>query len=268
MAEIKVGDRVWYVAHAGHWNDSAGKEAVFEFVHHKDGPPLPRGQQHLQVKAGEALPAGERAWGTGTDAHDKLPLGRVEEVEQRPSGMPVLHLSKGHTIRATRPLRPWEAKVIRVNADGTVDLDVLHPCGHEVHRKPDREGCWEKECERLETVALAIAGFCGQAKPGSHKLFPEPLFPAEQQRVASIQAAVRTARALPVEGRFDTLLKALDDGKLLEGIDALDRDVGAALAQSLGNLRQKHPLQIPGIAHDPTGQGLHTFHLPGEAQGA
>jgi hypothetical protein len=59
----------------------------------------------------------------------------------------VLHTGSGHPITHGLPIDAWDAWVIGVNADGTVDLEIAHPFGQSVrgqrralqmHAKPDR----------------------------------------------------------------------------------------------------------------------------------
>lgn len=139
MPEIKVGDKVWYVPCVQtHWLDrDARGDPVFHFVHAGDGPPVVRFQK--RAAEGDPVPRGHFAVCHPESEHaakaDQLPLGRVE----RRDADGTLHTSKGHKLKPSRHVRAWEATVVRVNADGSCDLDIQHPNGYETHHKPDRE---------------------------------------------------------------------------------------------------------------------------------
>jgi hypothetical protein len=139
---LQPGDKVLYVPCVEtHWHDRDHRgDLVFEFVHHEDGPPAHATRAHQRSKKGEAIRAGAFAIIHPDSPHAELahglPLGRIETRDK--DG--VLTTSKGHKIRPHRHTKAWDAVVVRVNADGTVDLDIIHPNGYEIHHKPDREG--------------------------------------------------------------------------------------------------------------------------------
>ena len=118
MAEVKVGDQVWYVAHVCHALDFDRNGArVFHFVHAKDSVDKSRkAGDHAEVdNAGVLGKFGQR------DADGHIQAG------------------DSHFIKPHRPRAYWPATVRAVNADGTCDLDVQHPNSFQIMHYPDRD---------------------------------------------------------------------------------------------------------------------------------
>jgi hypothetical protein len=131
MSELKVGDNVLYSpCQATYWHDTdAAGDHVFEFVH-ASGPK-------------EGQPAAK--FGIGPGAAD-MPMGAAEMVDH----LGVIHTSKGHRLKLSRPRRFWAAEVVE---DVTLTA-VDHP-----------EGILHKRVTRLALQVCHPNGFLTYTLP-------------------------------------------------------------------------------------------------------
>jgi hypothetical protein len=119
MSTIKAGDGVLYVPGHEYHLDRDGRGNLLFHFHHDEGHPA------LGIHRGDV--ADVRA--AQTQAGAKQPLVRV-------GGR--LLTAAGHPVVPGNPLRPWKARVVQVNADGSADLAVEHPHGCAVLGLPAR----------------------------------------------------------------------------------------------------------------------------------
>jgi len=126
MAELKVGDKVLYspdLIHAAgsfraYYADGEHKH-LFHYVHVAEPDGAPGAPKSAQV---------------GRPAN----LGEVGQFKSFDAKTGILRTHGGHVIKVAGPVMHWPAEVVRVNADGTCDLEIKHPNGFAVFRCPDR----------------------------------------------------------------------------------------------------------------------------------
>jgi hypothetical protein len=108
MADVKVGDRVWFVPGMEHafTRDAAGKHQ-FAFRHAEDAPAR-----------------------LGYHGHRKGDLVNLDTAGKLQSVGKALRTGQGHTIEPHAPICFWPAWVVEVLPDGSVCLDVIHPHGY------------------------------------------------------------------------------------------------------------------------------------------
>ena len=120
MPELAVGMHVKYVPHVGHHLDADHRGAALFHFHFVN-----KGPRHA--------------------AGDRVRLEEHGQLTRAPDGK--LLTGTNHEIVHGEAVRPWDAWIVGINADGTADLDVIHPCGQPVpgerkgmmtHHKPDR----------------------------------------------------------------------------------------------------------------------------------
>lgn len=112
---VSVGQEVLYSPHACHQfdKDHRGRH-VFHFVHEHDAP-----NNVVAYKKGDVV-------------QDHAQLGLWQKKENG-----CIHTAGGHVIRPHKARSSWKAVVREVFADGTVALDIAHPCGGITLHYPD-----------------------------------------------------------------------------------------------------------------------------------
>lgn len=108
-ANVMVGDRVWFVPGPEHWaaKTQDGKHC-FRFVHDDTVHPSPQYRGHRK----------------GDEVADLTEHGMIAGHR---GGKIITH--GGREMRVGGAAIFWPARVVAVNADGSVDLDVAHPIG-------------------------------------------------------------------------------------------------------------------------------------------
>lgn len=113
MPEIEVGAAVLYIPSLIHQLDMDCKgDLLFEFHH---------------TNAVGGVRAG--------DVADPKQCGKIQAKNKDGH----YEMTSGHVLKAGKAKRPWPARVVRVNADGTCDLDIDHPFGGFTLHYPDRD---------------------------------------------------------------------------------------------------------------------------------
>lgn len=145
MSEIKVGDEVLYSPDHCHATLKLS-QVQHRFGKGTDDDPFDHGYlfhyRHLEH--------GARNLGDGKPVHhkkgDPVQLHAQEGLRlEKVNG--VLHTHDGHPVTPSHPKQYWAAKVLRVNDDGTCDLEIRQPGASVVgdmvvtvmHQCPDRE---------------------------------------------------------------------------------------------------------------------------------
>jgi hypothetical protein len=117
-SDLKPGDRVLYVPHLDYHLDMVAtpQGLGLAFHHHyADSHPNP-----AQPQKGDVV--------------DVSRVGALRKVD----GKLTTQSGQGRVIVPGRPVKYWNATVVRVNADGSADLEIRHPIGCVTLIVPDR----------------------------------------------------------------------------------------------------------------------------------